>query len=283
MTRRNQYRENGKRRRGKLLIVSEIIAGFCFIMMLSASLARGYFALLESEIFPLRSIEIEGLRRENSTHILNVLDLNPHVNILSLRLDELKVKVEGLPWVQEARLTLSPCGRLYVHIKERQPIAVIQASRSYLLDRQGFIFKELDGEECCDLPELSGLPDYYVKVGKKLPNKVFLPFKQLYIILNQNKDLLPLKQGYRFRWIDSLGFIIETEDPKISIVFGECSFRERMSRLRAIWKLFEHSHLEKMIGRIDLAYLRRAYVKMIPTGQAKESRVRVNQWQNMKT
>lgn len=104
--------------------------------------------LLNSSIFALKGVSIQGNRRISSADILDALDLplgtNSIYSIMSHIVEKrIKARFRYLEWVEIQR---KANGWMTIMIKEKEPVALIAASRDAdcfdICDAHGFILKE---------------------------------------------------------------------------------------------------------------------------------------------
>ena len=108
--------------------------------------------------FVLSAIEISGLERTNQSAVLAQLDLEIGMPIVSINLDHLATRVEGLPWVGAAHVTRKLPGTLEILVMERQPFALWQREgRVALIDREGVVITHEGLDAYSELPLVVGV------------------------------------------------------------------------------------------------------------------------------
>ena len=93
--------------------------------------------------FTVDDILVSGRNRTSRKDILELLQLGRHTNILSLDLEEIKQKVETLPWIRRAIISRSYFPNIIrIDVQERQVQTLWQLdSKFYPIDSEGNIIR----------------------------------------------------------------------------------------------------------------------------------------------
>ncbi len=121
-------------------------------------LVYGYNFAICSSYFQLKDASVRGCVRVHEGMVLELAGVVPSMNILTANLEKMAMKIRTSPWVREAFVGRELPNRLVIEIEERIPAALIRRDKNlYLVDRDGVVFKGLDGEDKVDLPLLTGM------------------------------------------------------------------------------------------------------------------------------
>jgi cell division protein FtsQ len=102
-------------------------------------------------------IEVEGRTTTDTATILAALGAHAGTPILAVNPAHAKEQLEALPWVRSAAIERRLPGTIYVHLVERQPLAVWQHdSKLELIDRDGTVIPVTDLSRFAKLPTVVG-------------------------------------------------------------------------------------------------------------------------------
>jgi cell division protein FtsQ len=116
------------------------------------------FAALTSRLgLVVNDIEIEGRTTTDIATILAALNAYQGTPILAIHPAHAKEQLEALPWVRSASIERRLPGTLYVHLVERQPLAVWQhEGRQELIGHDGAAIPATDLSRFAKLPTIVG-------------------------------------------------------------------------------------------------------------------------------
>jgi cell division protein FtsQ len=102
-------------------------------------------------------IEVEGRTTTDTATILAALGAHAGTPILAVNPARAKEELEALPWVRSAVIERRLPDTLYVHLVERQPLAVWQHdNKQELIDRDGTVIPVADLSRFAKLPTVVG-------------------------------------------------------------------------------------------------------------------------------
>lgn len=100
---------------------------------------------------------VEGRERTSLEALREVLGVRRGQAIVSVDLDEVRARVEALPWVRAAAIERRLPDSLYVRIAERRPLALWQRDgKLALIDQEGVVIYKRAGQEFAALPVVVG-------------------------------------------------------------------------------------------------------------------------------
>lgn len=106
----------------------------------------------------IQQLTILGLDRLSREEIIAKLNLSPHSSLWSIDTDQLSDELETHPWIRAVTFDRVLPHSLIVQVDERQPAAVLQASKqSYLLDAEGYLLPGKTTKGGQVLPVLKGM------------------------------------------------------------------------------------------------------------------------------
>lgn len=157
---RNAYRRQRLAKRRLWPRVLWVLLGVGTLAGVCLGLVLLYYQLLTWSLFcikDIRNIEIIGNQRLNRQEILKLAHLGPHTSLLALRPGVVEQTLKAHPWIAQAELTRKWPNRLVLHLREREPVALVQLEELYYLDRQGVLFKPAAPGDPHDFPVITGL------------------------------------------------------------------------------------------------------------------------------
>lgn len=272
---KNRYRAERVQRkqtiRRALKAVFAVCTAVAGIVLLSAALGRGYQALLRSPWLSVQEIKISGANRVDRTEILNAMMVPKGAPMLDFNRSDIVSRLGELPWLRSSSVRFELPGRLVVDVKEREPLAVIQADELFLLDTEGKLFAKTTMESNPSLFLVNGFYGMNFQEGDSLPPEPLESLRGLLTALKKSESWLPRKMVSECQWRAGTGFIIVAAEGGVPIQIGTEEFDVKMDRLRRIYEMLQSRQWMELVTRIDLDYTDKAYVEgqFPPAPQAK--------------
>jgi cell division septal protein FtsQ len=263
--RRNRYRRDRSSRRGVLRAGIKTLFGLIaitsLVVLLSAALAHGYYALLDAPWLRVREIEIAGMKHLGREQVLNTLRVPRNANVLNLKMSELAERVETLPWVKSSVVRLDLPGRLVVELTEHEPLAIISADDFLLLDKDGKLFLRACREDHPKLLLVTGFAGMSLTEGCFLPPRAMKPLRQLLAALQRAQSWLPLELVTECRWSNDNGFVLMVTQKAFPVELGQDDPDQTLGRLERIFAMLKERQWLEMVTRIDMDFPNRAYIE----------------------
>ncbi len=115
-----------------------------------------YTYILTSSYFYINRIEISGLKHLDRDAFEDFINIPPNTNIFTISMDRIREKAESHPWVKNAQVSRQLPDVIQIRIEEYEPVAMMEYDGSlYYVDREGTVFKKIEGGEKMDFPILS--------------------------------------------------------------------------------------------------------------------------------
>lgn len=129
-----------------------VVGGIVVLVVLAV------LALLASPLFDIERVDVEGNVYADPAAIQAVVDDLHGDPILTADLDGARDRIEAIPWVKSARVTMHFPHRVTIEILERTPVASFMGTDgSYrVVDADGFVVAVLGGEPI-DYPPITGI------------------------------------------------------------------------------------------------------------------------------
>ncbi len=139
---------------GCLVAALTVLAGF------SLMLVAGYQYVVNMPYFCLKEdgITITGQVRANPAAILREMQIRPGTSLLAVVPAKVERALLQQPWVESVELSRVWPDQIRLHIREHQPVAVVNLDKKlYLMNDRGILFKVLEPHDPHELPVITGL------------------------------------------------------------------------------------------------------------------------------
>jgi cell division protein FtsQ len=147
-----------KARRRSLVAVLRAVLGGALVVSLSGTLAWGVRRhIVRSPRFAVTDIVVTGQNQRPADALLEEAGLSKGVNIFTVDLDRAHALLLADPWISQATLTRRLPGTLSVQVTEREIGALVVLPQTYLVSRDGVIFKRFELGDPTDLPIVTGI------------------------------------------------------------------------------------------------------------------------------
>jgi hypothetical protein len=185
--------------------------------------------LSRSPILAVKEVLVEGARRIGRAHVEDLVHASSGGNILSLDEDALIEKLERTGWVKEVEIKLIPPGTVVVRLTENQPAATVSASGTWMVDRDGARFRQVQPGERLPRPLLTGVAGPETWSGRRVLLRA-LRLTDYYRCSGMPRfDKLAVIHHDPAR-----GYSLVTERHKMIVHLGHGRFREGIERVRFI-------------------------------------------------
>jgi cell division protein FtsQ len=135
------------------------ILSLSFVPVFQKTLVSLWWGLRDFSTIPLQEVRLFGRYRASQDDILGILCIKQGQSLFSTNLESMKQRLLTLDWIKNATLKRSLCGVLYIHISEREPVALYYHSEKkkfFLVDKDGFLIRQPIAACFRGLPVLSG-------------------------------------------------------------------------------------------------------------------------------
>jgi cell division protein FtsQ len=218
--------------------------------------------LCTSPYFSVQQIIVNGEKKLTDMEVLNMARIGIGMNILTINLKEASKRIEQHPWIENALLKRKLPQKIFISITERDPIAIINLDRLYLIDKQGVIFKEIGPEDALDVPILTGLESTVLaaneSVSKRLIEKALTIMDEI-----NGKKVLSMDELSEINMDPHSGLTIFTMEDATQIKLGFNDYGRKLDRLKKVMADLQNKY--KKADYINLVYGEKVYVKLDKT------------------
>lgn len=133
--------------------------------------------VINSSLFTLKNIFVQGNMMSNKNEILKLADLDMGVRLAEINLSKAAERIKTNPIFKSVVVSRNYPSSIVITVTERQPFAFVLLDELYAVDINGFVLPRLKAKMIYNLPIISGI------------NSVATPGKKL----NSNEALLALR------------------------------------------------------------------------------------------
>ena len=253
---KNYFRNSGAKRRSKIVAtlgnVLKISSLVIAVALMSFAFVFGYDLLTQSTYFSTSQISVSGFNRLSRQQIIDHADIYTGKNIFSINLATTRKRLLAHPWIQEAEVSREIPSGLAIHIKEYEPLAIIDMNHRFLIDRSGTIFKEWDENDPADLPVIAGLNISDLKVGDGPFSR---PFSAIMSVLNlgqKDNSTIPIDKINRIDVDRDIGLTLYMKNRTGEIHLGYHDYPSKYKLLEKVLVYFQNQNNDSSFRSIDL-------------------------------
>jgi cell division protein FtsQ len=229
-------------------------SSFLALMMVGMSLMFIFIhdVLTQCDYFKAEMITVEGGQRLTPDQILETVEIAEGVNLVSLNLKMIRKRLLAHPWIAEADIRRTFPGSIAIHIREQEPLAVLDFGKQFLINHSGVIFKEAQGNEIADMPVMSGIDYSDWTSTQTSETKVFVSVLEVLNIGKTAETVLPNTLIKKINVDREIGLTLETDGPARTIQLGYGDYLKKYSRLEKIFSYVEQDEEIEFIEVVDL-------------------------------
>lgn len=203
-----------KQRRAKQRVDGRWRPRWYVVVSGGVALLIGGLLFLTSPILAIKTVDVEGNVYTDPQLLAAVIAELEGDPILTADLHDAQVRVEAIPWVRKARVSMHLPSRVLIQVDERTPLAFVRSSDGFnrVIDRDGRVLDVIEGD-----------PIDYVRINGIAPTLVagdFLP--QPFLGAAQLINALPVDLAERLvsASVSPEGEISLQFSPNLQVIFG---------------------------------------------------------------
>ena len=203
-----------KQRRAKQRLDGRWRPRWYVVVSAGVALLIGGLLLLSSPILAIKRVDVEGNVYTDPRLLAAVIAELEGDPILTADLHGAQVRVEAIPWVRKARVSMHLPSRILIQVDERTPLAYVRSSDGFnrVIDRDGRVLDVIEGD-----------PTDYVRINGIAPTLVagdFVP--QPFLGAAQLINALPVDLAERLvsASVSPEGEISLQFTPNLQVIFG---------------------------------------------------------------
>ncbi len=226
MTENKTHNESGRKGAKKRLDAMPWIAGA--VLALGIAVLAG---LYWTRTVTVREVRFEGYHFVNQQELEQSVDIPTGVRPDSLDFMSIIGKVEKIPYVKFADISVEPGGELLISITERQPIAMLaEGERKIYVDEDGLRLPLILGK-AVDVPIVYGFSAE--PAGDTLKGDAFRAVRDFLVEVNRK----PVSDATisEVAWTSGQGVVALTNENGVKLVFGKENFKKRLRNWEAFY------------------------------------------------
>ncbi len=219
-----------------------------------------YSWLREGDVFRLRTVEVRGNNELSRIDVIRITNATVGTSLLGYDTRKAEAALEARNWVEEARIRREFPDKLIISIKERKPVAILNAGTLYLVDKKGTIFDKL-GRRKLSLPIISGIKKDEIEQNQ-LPEYAKATL-ELLDLANNGPRLLSANNISELR-LDGRGeILVYTRDRAVPVRMAAKHLERDLERAEKVLYHLYNSKTYKRVAEIDMEYgPNQAWVKL---------------------
>ena len=252
--RKKQKSERKGRRLGLLvLIAAALFASTFWLLEAEWREARNgadwlVDAFLNHEIFAVREIKVKGGEKIGGAEIVALAGLKHGVSVWKVDPVAAEKKVARHPWVRRVLVRREFPRRVVVEVEEREAKAIAVLGALYYVDREGFVFKQVEPGDNMDFPLLTGLAPEELAYPTSFATRQRI---QEALRLNDlmGKDPLAVSEIHFLR---QGGVTLYPMTYRLALQMGWGEWEEKLGRLERVLALWKGQ--EERLGVLDFNF-----------------------------
>lgn len=141
----------------KFTVKAALFAGVLFLG--SVTFDALYSKLLTVEYFYVQEMIFSGCEKANEDDLYEISGVDHSTSMLALDLKELTKKIKRHPWVKDVAVKKQMPDKVYIGIKERKPVAIVNIDNLYYVDSDAVVFEKLKKGDPTDFLLITGLTE----------------------------------------------------------------------------------------------------------------------------
>ena len=214
--------------------------------------------VINSSLFTLKSVFVQGSLMSNKDEILKAADLDMGVRLAEVNVAKTAERIKMNPIFKTVTVSRNYPSSIVIHVTERQPFAFVLLDELYAVDNNGFVLPKLKAKMIYNLPIISGI-NAVATPGKRLSSPQLLlalqfldKAKQLDEAVYYEISEINIKKDDMAVYLNSIHATVKIDDenPERSVIY-----------LGTALPYFKQNENTDKIKEIDLRYEGQILVK----------------------
>jgi len=242
-----------------------------FILVCSGAFMMARNALMHDDRFAIPSsayIEVQGNEHVTRAQLLSIFGEDVERNIFRVPLEERKVQLERLPWVEHATVMRLLPSRLRVAIVERAPVAFVrQGNRIGLVDANGVLLDmptDMQANMRYSFPVITGIGANDPLSQRAAKMKIYQRFTSDLDsrgeTISRNLSEVDLSDS------EDVRALIPDRAGEVLVHFGEDNFLDRYKKFQEHLQEWRRQYPE--LSSVDMRYEQQVVLQMKPASPA---------------
>jgi cell division protein FtsQ len=233
----------------------KIFLFFLGLGALSLAFITGYQFLSSSSYFRLHNIVVAGVSDDFREELIKMSGLKEEENLLSIESSTIQRNIERHPWIRSVFLKKDFPHTLYITAESEEAVAIVIRETMSFMNKEGIVFKDVEGNDCIDFPVVTGLSKSDEKNTAKLKGAASL----LNVIHLCDSPFL-IKNLSEIHVEENGAFTAYFKKLPFKVLFGRNDFERKISSLIDVISHLQTTYRLDQAKSIDLNYIDRAVV-----------------------
>jgi cell division protein FtsQ len=236
------------------------------LKVVSIGLACGLLTLIVgsnrwSNRIVVSSLVIEGNVVVEKATITKLSGVTPGAFIEKANLHSIRENILADTFIEDAVVTREYPSTINIRVRERVPIAILNADLNLYIDREGIVITHGIDPRIIDLPVISGIPaTVTIKPGQRIAMDVIGPSLQLLLTAkSMGSEFYHLISEVQIRGDGDL--VIYSSEGGIPILFGKGDTIDKLINLEALWTEAVRTRDPRKLQYIDLRFEHQVVVR----------------------
>ena len=236
---KNRYRSkaarNARRPSGALVrSTGRLFLWLAAISIMSGLFVFGHDFLVQCAYFNATKIDVSGNRHISREEVLDILELEKGVNILSVNLPVSRKRLLAQPWVRDVEISREIPSRIIIRVTEHTPMALVALGQGYLINTEGLIFKKAEETDKKAYPLISGLEITDFRESGKAKSTAFEAALEVLQMGRRPDSILPNRVIGEIRVDREIGVTVRTKGPGRVIHLGYRDYDRKYKHLEQV-------------------------------------------------
>ncbi|MCK5237478.1 MAG: FtsQ-type POTRA domain-containing protein [Deltaproteobacteria bacterium] len=223
----NVRRDRGDKKRSGISIKRIAHAMLIVFVVYGTVLLGGrlYSELLDAPSLSVSEIVVSGSDSVSGGELLRLGDIYAGKSILKIDTKEASVAMTSHPYVEEAKVKRQLPNKVYIDVKERKPVLLVNTDRLMIMDTKGVVFKAYTFNDAVSLPILTGIRD------QEMVEQVYK--EKLYFLLEamSASSTVKLDEISEINYNPFYGLTVVMSEGNGRISFGMNDYAKKVSKL----------------------------------------------------
>lgn len=224
--------------------------------------------LIQSPVFRLTEIRINGFEKTNERMILDLAQLRQGVNLFGFDVQAAETRIAAHPWIEDVSMRRQWPSTVTITVKEQQPFALVnieegQEKQLHYLNRRGYVFARVGQGEELDFPVITGALKHQIETDALIQGSLADLAFNLLLLAARGNAVLPVQTISEVHLDPEQGLILYLVDQPFPVYFGKDRLQTKYYRLVNV---LEHLYARKQINAVKEIRMDYANDKVLVTG-----------------
>lgn len=227
-------------------------AGVAIIAAMSLVCIFSYDWVTQCAYFRADEIKVTGCNRLDPEKIKALSGAREGVNILSVNLAAAGRRLSADPWIKDVNIRRVFPSKMTIDIQEEEALAIIDFERLFLLNADGNIFKEYEGDAAPSLPVVTGVTYRDWTAGNIREERVLVSVMKVLALGKCENSLMPNINIEKIIVDKEIGLTLKIREPATFVELGFDEYEKKFERFATITAHLEQKEMEKAFYLVDL-------------------------------